>query len=174
MGSNRSHVSWAPKDLLRAARNFESDTFDLVLLAFVRPIVLGLLSWLAVAVGTPKLDDLVRARPDGGCNGGSSTSPLLINAAPTGAQAETCNVCNAPEGITSGTAVAASTADQHDGRRSAASAGLVLSTDVKEEHLASQKRKERAELRKNVVCGLMFLFTSGIQVFVGIKCFDDH
>ena len=38
------------------------------------------------------------------------------------------------------------------------------------EHLASQKRKERAELRKNVVCGLMFLFTSSVQVFVGIKC----
>ena len=175
VGLNRSHVSWSPEDWLAAARDFTADTFDLVLLTLIRPVVLGLLSWIAITIGTPKLDDLVRLHPESGGNGGgTSTAPLLVNAAPVGACNGTC--CPPASGSSSGNNNNNNnnnnnSANDHAGStRSAATAGLVLSTDVKEEHLASQARKERAELRKNIVCALMFLFTSGVQVFVGIKC----
>ena len=156
--ANQTHtnVSWAPRIWMSAARNFSADTFDIIVLTLLRPLVLGFLCWLAIRLGTPQLEDLIKA--DGTAESGGSSSngagaPLLINAAPNG-----CAGC-------AGCASSSTTSS-----RSAAAAGLVLSTNVKEEHLASQKRKERAELRKNVVCGLMFLFTSAVQVFVGIKC----
>jgi hypothetical protein len=47
--------------------------------------------------------------------------------------------------------------------------GLTLTHEVKEEHLLSHQRKEKAELRKNVVCGAMFLFASALQVYMGVK-----
>ena len=150
---NHTKISWALQDLVDL-HDFHADVVDVILLAIARPIVLGLLCWCAIALGTPKLDDLVRQRPCAGSvhvSGGGAGAPLLVNAAPAGVDAA------------AGTGAACSS-------RNAAAANLVLSTDVKEEHLASQKRQERAEFRKNVVCALMFMFTSGVQVFVGIKC----
>lgn len=151
---NHTKISWALQDLVHDLHDFHADVVDVILLAIARPIVLGLLCWCAIALGTPKLDDLVRPRPCAGnvhVSGGGAGAPLLVNAAPAGVDAA------------AGTGAACSS-------RNAAAANLVLSTDVKEEHLASQKRQERAEFRKNVVCALMFMFTSGVQVFVGIKC----
>ena len=159
------HVSWAPKDFVHALTDFRSDTLDIIVLSLLRPAILAVLVWIAIKLGTPRLGDLVRSQDAlDTCHTCTvtSTAPLLINEGPTasingGGSVPTTSINGGGSGPSTRSG-------------SAAAAGLTLTTDVKEEHLKSHERKERAVLRKNVVCAVMFLFTSGVQVYVGIKC----
>lgn len=166
-GDERS-LSWTPRDLLSALANFHGDTVDMVLLCLVRVLVMFPLIWLGVRVGTPRLADLA-VEPEASCGGATccgvtsstATAPLLINAGPSGAEP---------------------TAQPDSGARGSRPArgpgfglthtasGLTLTHEVKEEHLLSHQRKTRAERRKNIVCGFMFLVASTVQVYMGIKC----
>ena len=141
-------VPWQPDHWLQALLNFKSDTMDILLITLLRPLALVACSATAIYVGTPKPGQPPAANGQQchSCHGGSTTrgatAPLLIN-----------------EGSNAGATAAA-----------AAPSPGTLSTDVREGHLALNKQTERAALRKNVLLGVMFLLTSSVQVFVGIKC----
>lgn len=173
------HRSWLPKDWVDDLKQFHTDTLDLVVLCFARFVVLAVLCWIGVVVGTPKLDDLKKqdeldpaldsVAPTStrrSVNGGPN-APLLINAGPTGSDA--AGAASASHGTPSATeGLRQRRGPGHGVTRNAA--GLTLTHEVKEEHLASHKRKQAAEFKKNVVCSIVFAAASATQIYVGIKC----
>jgi ABC-type multidrug transport system fused ATPase/permease subunit len=168
LNATRLPRSWKPAILVEDLRNFDGDTVDLVLLCAVRLCLFTLLTWLGIRVGTLRLDDLVM-NADGSCTstcgacsgaslaGTAAREPLLINAAPSGDPSARSAAGGSRSGGP-GLGVART------------AAGLTLTHEVKEEHLASHMRKEKATARKNLVCALIFLAATGAQIYMGIKC----
>ena len=157
-------IDWSVGGLLHGLHHPHDDTVDCLLLFVLRTLLLILLGWLAVHVGTPKLD----VQPKSGaptcmpCFPASSTAPLmtaplLINGAPQ-------PVGGAAPGA------AASAPGGEEGAPSPHRSAHQPTTEVKAEHLMSHKRKVAAENRKNFMIGAIFLVSTTAQVYIGIKC----
>ena len=107
--------------------------------------------------------------------GGAATSCLHVLPVGFSAPPEEGAAASAPLGagaafVLSGARAAAAAArgPGHGVKRTAA--GLTLTHEVREEHLASHKRKAKAELRKSIVCAVMFVVATAAQVYMGVKC----
>ena len=166
----KHRIDWSVGGLLHGLHSFQDDTVDCLLLFVLRTLLLILLGWLAVHVGTPKLDVQPRsgAPSCAACFAASSTAPLLINGAPQpvgGAQPGAA--ASAPGGAdgAAATNTASAEAAMSPHRRA-----HQPTTEVKAEHLMSHKRKVAAENRKNFMIGAIFLVSTTAQVYIGIKC----
>ena len=149
-------LKWTPRGLWEALKKFHYDSVDLVLLCLARLVIFNLLAYLGVKVGKPKLDDLV-GQPT--FPGEGTSAPLLVNAGAAGAPltCAVCPACTAPSGRGPGLGLTTT------------AGGRTITTEVKEEHLTSHKRKQAAEMKANAVCALMFIFGTSSQVYVGVK-----
>ena len=150
---------WSWDAMFDGLGDFEGDTVDCCLLFLVRLVALCMLGVIAVRVGTPRLDNVTPATPqlngrachvcDSAAFSSTSTAPLLINQpVPAAANGSSTSVATA----------------------SLPSTATKPTTEVKEEHLLSHKRKVAAEERKNLAIGSLFLASAAVQVFIGIKC----
>ena len=152
-------VDWTWRGLLDGLQQITDDTVDCLVLYVCRSVLLIFLGWLAVRLGTPKLADLQPVQPAEevcvSCGNGASSiaEPLLINSVNggpppvSGAASSSASATASPPPIT------------HK-----------PTTEVKEEHLQSHKRKILAENRKNVLIGAIFIVGTTAQVYIGVKC----
>lgn len=74
-------VEWTYTGFREGFSDIKHETFDLLALCAVRLLVVSCLAYVAVRLGSPNLDDLVKAADQATCVVVAPTEPLLINGA---------------------------------------------------------------------------------------------